>query len=370
MAMMYLDMKTRAYNFGAGPATLPEPVLLEAQRDLLNWQGLGVSVMEIGHRTAPFIALMEQLEADFRELLSIPHQYHVLFLGGAARTQFAMVPMNLLDHSYEAGYLISGLWSSLAFDEASKLKKAYCVASSKSEGYINVPDPLRWQIKDNTAYIYYVPNETINGVRFNETPKIDNIPLVADMTSCLLSEPLNVSDFGLIFAGAQKNISIAGLTIVIVRKDLLERSIEGPLATMMDYHTHITHRSLYATPPTFNCYIAAKMLAWIKSQGGVEALYHINCQKAQALYNYIDASDFYHCSVQKNSRSLVNVCFSIVKQELEPEFITRANCRGLYALQGHRTVGGLRASLYNAMPMAGVDALIAFMQEFCEENHQ
>lgn len=346
---------------------LPEPVLLEAQRELLNWQGSGMSVMEVGHRSAPFLALMEQLEADLRELIAIPDHYHVLFLGSPARTQFSMVPMNLLDSSHKAGYLTSGLWSTMALEEASKLRQAYCIASSEHGGFLDVPDPFDGTIEDDTAYVYYVPNETVNGVRFNNTPKIGDIPLVADMTSCLLSEPVNVSDFGLIFAGAQKNISIAGLTIVIIRNDLLTQSVEASLPTMMDYRTHVRHHSLYATPPTFNCYIASKMLTWIKQQGGVDALYDINCKKAAALYQYIDASDFYCSPVKKNARSMVNVCFSIEKKELELDFIARANLQGLFALQGHRTVGGLRASLYNAMPMQAVEALIAFMQAFCKE---
>ena len=363
------NMKTRAYNFGAGPATLPESILLQAQAELLNWHGLGVSVMEIGHRTPDYRALMEQLEADLRELISIPDHYHVLFLGGAARTQFAMVPMNLLSDAQQAGYLISGLWSSLALDEAQKLKKAYCVASSEQEnGFTTIPSPTDWDIRPDTAYVYYTPNETVNGIRFSKTPHTGGIPLVADMTSCLLSEPLNVNDFGLIFAGAQKNISIAGLTIVIIRTDLVEKAPEHPIATMLDYRTHIKNKSLYATPPTFNCYLAQKMFQWIKAQGGVDALYQINCKKAALLYQAIDSLPLYHCSVEKNARSIMNVCFSLTRPELEKKFVERASQQGLYALQGHRTVGGLRASLYNAMPMAGVESLIAFMRIFSEEH--
>jgi phosphoserine aminotransferase len=358
----------RVYNFGAGPAMLPEPILLEAQAELLNWNGLGMSVMEIGHRTAPFRELMEQLEADLRALISIPDNYHVLFLGGAARTQFAMIPMNLLNNNEQAGYLISGIWSSLALDEAQKLKKAYCVASSKKTGFTDVPHSNDWELKKNTTYLYYTPNETINGVRFKDVPSVADVPLVADMTSCLLSEPINVGDFGLIFAGAQKNISIAGLTIVIIRSDLLDKSIESPIPTMMDYKTHTTNKSLYATPPVFNCYIAQKMIQWIKEEGGIDAIYQVNCKKAAMLYEYIDASFFYQSTVQKNARSIVNVCFSLVRPELENEFLKRANQRGLHALQGHRTVGGLRASLYNAMPLAGVEALVTFMKAFSEEH--
>lgn len=348
---------------------LPESVLLEAQAELLDWQGLGVSVMEIGHRTPEFQALMASLEADFRALLSIPSDYHVLFLGGAARTQFSMVPMNLLHRGQCAGYLVSGAWSLLAYNEASRLSEAYCVASTESQGFVACPTFDERHLKANTAYLYYTPNETINGVRFGNTPWVPGIPLVADMTSSLLSEPLRVTDFGLIFAGTQKNIGIAGLTVVIIHSDLLTQATASALPIMMDYRTHVTHQSLYATPPTFSCYMASKMLQWIKKEGGVDALYETNCRKASRLYQYIDTSTFYHCAVVKEARSLVNVCFSLIKKELEPVFLALAKQRGLYALNGHRTVGGLRASLYNAMPMEGVEALVTFMHEFAE-GHQ
>ena len=313
--------------------------------------------------------LIVEDEADLRELISIPTHYHVLFLGGAARTQFSMVPMNLLVHGQKAGYLISGIWSSLAYEEACKLKQAYCVASTQQTDFKRVPDESLWKLQKNTTYVYYTPNETINGVRFSETPNVGDLPLIADMTSCLLSEPINVADFGLIFAGAQKNISIAGLTIVIIRADLLEKSTDSAIPTMMDYRIHVANKSLYATPPMFNCYVAQKMLTWVKAQGGIDALYQINCQKAAKLYQYIDASSFYQSTVDVKARSIVNVCFSMIRQDLENEFLIGANQRGLYALQGHRTVGGLRASLYNAMPMAGVDALITYMHDFSEEYH-
>lgn len=360
------SVKTRAYNFGAGPAMLPESVLLEAQAELLDWRGLGMSVLEIGHRTPEFMALMEEAQALLRELLAIPKDYHVLFLGGSARMQFAMVPMNLLSHQQEAGYLISGIWSAMAYDECRRLKHAYCVASTEAGGYKQSPGPLSWQLQDNTGYVYYTSNETINGVRFEEQPQFGDIPVVADMTSSLLSETLNIADYGLIFAGSQKNIAPAGLTIVIVRADLLKKPTEYPIPTMLDYRTHVANNSLYATPPTFNCYMALQMFKWIKAQGGVAALQQLNKQKAAKLYDYIDASPLYECLVDKKSRSIMNVCFTIVRSELEPIFVTRAAQVGLLALKGHKTVGGLRASLYNAMPMAGVDALLDFMQDFAE----
>lgn len=353
-------MKTRLYNFGAGPATLPESILLEAQAELLDWQGLGVSVLEIGHRTTAFKSLLAEAEMDLRDLLAIPDDYHVLFLGGAARAQFAMVPMNLIAPNQQAGYIISGTWSSMAYDECCKISRAYCLMNRQEN---NISSVL-----NNTAYVYYTPNETVDGIRIATPPCYANIPLVADMTSCLLSEPLNIDDFGLIFAGAQKNISAAGLTIVIVRADLLERMPVLQIPSMMDYRVHVAHQSLYATPPTFNCYLAAKMLKWIKTQGGVAQLYQQNCQKAEKLYAYIDSCSFYQTHVEKTSRSIMNVCFYLANTELEPVFLQQANQQGLYALQGHRTVGGLRASLYNAMPMAGVDALIAFMQAFSKAH--
>lgn len=361
-------MKARIYNFGAGPAMLPEPILKEAQGELLNWQDLGMSVLEVGHRTNEFIALLEQAEQSLRDLLTIPDHYHVLFLGGAARTQFAMIPMNFLRPQDQAGYIITGIWSQIAFQEAQKLKKAYCIVSDEQNGYKSIPDTKSWKIKDKTSYLYYTPNETVNGVRFPFVPKTGAIPLIADMTSCLLSEPVDVTQYGLIFAGAQKNIANAGLTVVIVRNDLLECLPEPVIPTMLNYRIQAEHHSLYATPPVFNCYLAARMFEWIKEQGGVDALFRQNCLKAAALYQYLDATEFYTTNVDRDARSIVNICFSLKDTALEPKFIEQAEQRGLCALKGHRYVGGLRASLYNAMPMAGVSALIDFMSDFAKEN--
>ena len=357
-------MNSRPYNFGAGPATLPESILIEAQAELLNWQGHGMSILEIGHRTSEFEALMHEATADLRHLLAIPDEYEVLFLGGAARTQFAMIPMNLMTDEQTAGYLVSGIWSALAFDEACKLKSAYCLSSAEEGAFRHAPDITDLSIRDQTAYIYYTPNETINGVRYPSLPKTGSIPLIADMTSCLLSEPINVSDYGLIFAGAQKNIAPAGLTVVIIRKSLMAAIKQSKIPTMLDYRTHSQNHSLYATPPTFNCYLAAKMFKWVKAQGGVESLHQINRKKAEKLYDYIDSSAVFRCPVEETSRSWMNVCFFMDKPEREEEFLAHAARAGLYGLKGHRLVGGLRASLYNAMPISGVDALIAFMQDF------
>lgn len=358
----------RGYDFSAGPAQLPERVLHEAQAELLNWEGQGCSMLELGHRTPAFEALLMQAQDDLRALLSIPDNYHVLFLGGAARMQFSMVPMNLIHPSQTAAYLLSGTWSQLAYEEAARLSSAYVLGSSGDGGYRAAPDFSSQAIQPNTAYVYYTPNETVHGVRFDRVPKGFEMPLVADMTSCLLSEPINIDDYGLIFAGAQKNIAAAGLTLVIVRADLLTHAPSTVLPYMLDYRTHVTHRSLYATPPTFQCYLAAKVFQWIKEQGGVSALSERNEEKAAALYDFIDASSFYRCDVEKRSRSRMNVCFSLTNAAYEDAFLRDATQAGLYNLKGHRLVGGLRASLYNAMPMEGVLALIAFMKTFAKEN--
>lgn len=358
----------RPYNFGAGPSMLPEEILLEAQAELLNWKGLGMSVMEIGHRSAVFSELMDQTEAELRSLLTIPDDYHVLFLAGAARQQFAMIPMNFLNQDEEAAYLVTGIWSSMAYDEAARLKRAYCVASGEQDNFTDIPDRDQWVLKDKSAYLYYVPNETVNGVRFPSVPKQPGMPLVADMTSCILSEPINIRDYSLIFAGAQKNIANAGLTLVIVHDDFLQTIDNKVLPTMLDYRTHSTTRSSYATPPTFNYYLASLMFKWIKKQGGVEALYQKNCQKAAMLYDFIDSSDFYECKVVRSNRSLVNACFRLSDPALEASFLNKARAAGLLALEGHRSVGGLRASMYNAMPVEGVIALVSFMQDFARDH--
>ncbi|WP_028387613.1 3-phosphoserine/phosphohydroxythreonine transaminase [Legionella fairfieldensis] len=361
-------MMNRGYNFGAGPSMLPESILRETQEELLNWQDMGMSVMEIGHRTPAFTQLMEQAESDLREILNIPDNYHILFLSGAARMQFAMIPLNFLDAKEQAGYLVTGLWSYLAYEEAYKLKNAYCVANGEKTGFTHIPPKREWQIKDNTRYFYFTPNETVNGVHFTKIPGVSNVPLIADMTSCLLSEPLNVSDYGLIFAGAQKNIANAGLTLVIVSDALLNTITNENIPTMLDYRTYSSTRSTYATLPTFNCYLAAKMFRWVKEQGGVDALYKINCKKAEKIYACIDSSDFYHCRVAKEARSLVNICFSLDDPMLEEVFLEEAKARGLLALKGHRTVGGLRASMYNAMPLEGVEHLVEFMNDFARKH--
>jgi len=361
---------SRPFNFSAGPAMLPESILVEAGGELLNWNGLERSVMEVGHRTQAFQDLLTDAKDTLRELLAIPPDYQILFLGGAARTQFAMIPMNLLSEGEKAAYLVSGVWSSLAFDEASRLApdQAYCIASNANSALPMIPEYSTATLAPNTAYFYYTPNETINGIRFPKVPSHGRAPLIADMTSCLLTEPIHVADYDLLFAGAQKNIGPAGLTIVILRNQLLDKIPQSIIPTMLDYRVHAKHHSLYATPPTFNCYMAAKMFHWIKGQGGVESLYQQNVKKAAALYDFIDESPFYDAVVTGEARSIVNVCFKLNRPELETEFFKAAEKRSLFGLKGHKLVGGIRASLYNAMPMAGVEALIGFLHDFSEDN--
>ena len=363
-------MTTKIYNFGAGPAMLPEPILKEAQEEFLDWNHMGMSILEIGHRTPEFMSLLNHAEQTLRYLLSIPENYQVLFLGGAARAQFAMIPMNLLLPGERAGYLDTGVWSHMALLEACRLKEAYCVASDERNGYKSIPDVNSWSIEEDTSYLYYTPNETVNGVRFPFVPKLKGKAsvLIADMTSCLLSEPININDYGLIFAGAQKNIANAGLTIVIIKNELLSKRPNPPVPTMFDYKLQAENHSLYATPPVFNCYLAAKMFDWVKAQGGVDAMFKQNCEKAAKLYQYLDAHEFYTTQVNREARSITNVCFSLKNTALEGIFLQQAQESGLYALKGHRLVGGVRASLYNAMPIAGIDALIDFMSEFARKN--
>lgn len=344
-------MTQRGYYFGAGPATLPEAIIKSAQSELLNWHDTGLSILELGHRTELFQALLANAKTLLRRLLNIPSNYQVLFLGGPARSQFAMVPMNLLSaEQNKALYAVSGLWSKLAFEEAKRMGVAADLLNTSN-------------ISTDTAYVYYTPNETIDGV-YTACPPIEDIPIVADMTSCILSEVIDVSQFGLIFAGAQKNIGPAGLTTVIVRDDLLAIPPREALPCIFDYRVHAKNDSLYATPPVFQCEMAHRMFEWLESQGGVEAFEKESAEKSQMLYDYIDASPHYECLVEASMRSKINVCFSLTDESKLTQFLEEAVLAGLTGLKGHRVKGGLRASLYNAMPKAGVSALIAFMDDF------
>jgi len=355
---------TRGINFGAGPAALPEEVLREAQEALWEWNGQKMSVAEVGHRTDVFKALMYETEQDIADLLKVPENYRVLLLGGSARVQFAMIPMNLLGSRQSADYLLTGNWSEVAFREAHKYTEPRIAASSQAQKYMSIPDPETWEINEKAAYFYYTSNETLLGVQFHDTPKLSKpIPLVSDMTSDILSRPIDISQFGLIFAGSQKNIAPAGLTLVIVREDLIDNAMMAT-PTVFHYKTQAEQHSLYNTPPTLLIFMASRMLKWLRKQGGVEAMAEKNQAKAELLYDFIDKSSFYHNTVAVHCRSQMNVSFSIANPDLNPLFLEKAREAGLLALKGHALAGGFRASLYNAITLDNVKALIAFMAEF------
>ncbi|MDQ2695328.1 MAG: 3-phosphoserine/phosphohydroxythreonine transaminase [Pseudomonadota bacterium] len=353
---------SRPYNFSAGPAVLPEAVLEQVQAQLLDWQGSGLSVMEMSHRSQEFIAIASQAEADLRQLLAVPDHYKVLFLQGGATSQFAMVPLNLLRGGERADYVNTGIWSTKAIAEARRYCRVNVAASAEEQGFTTVPPRETWRCDPQAAYLHCTPNETINGVEFPFIPQSD-APLVADMSSTLLSRPLDVTRFGLIYAGAQKNIGPAGLTLVIVREDLLGQALPFTPA-MLDYRTHAAAGSMYNTPPTFAWYVAGLVFQWLKAQGGLAAMGERNRRKAQALYAAIDGSGFYKNPIDPACRSWMNVPFTLPDESLEKPFLAEAKAAGLVTLAGHRSVGGLRASLYNAMPEAGVQALIGFMADF------
>jgi phosphoserine aminotransferase len=358
----------RVFNFAAGPATLPAPVLEQVRDELLDWQGSGASVMELSHRGKPFMEVARESEALLRNLLSVPDSYRVLFLQGGARAQFAAVPLNLAQPGASADYLNTGFWSQLAIAEGKRfLAHLHLAADEAASGYTTVPDPQALHLTGGAAYLHYTANETIGGVEFPYVPDSGAVPLVADMSSTLLSRPLPVEKFGLIYAGAQKNLGPAGLTVVIVRADLLGHARAGTPA-VWDYQQVAAEGSMLNTPPTFAWYVAALVLRWIRDQGGLAAMAQRNRAKAQLLYATIDASGFYRNAVPAGSRSWMNVIFRLPSPALEVQFAAAARAAGLTNLEGHRAVGGLRASLYNAMPLEGVAALVAFMQEF-ERTH-
>lgn len=356
----------RIYNFGAGPATMPLEVLQQMQTELLDWRGTGMSIMEIGHRTEEFETLAAETERDLRAILAIPTNYHVLFITGPARAQFAMVPMNLLGEIGQADYLTTGVWSDMAAKEAARFGKINQVVETAQLNCTSIPMPDLWQLNENAAYMHYTANETIKGLEFHAIPVIkEEVPLVCDMTSSLLSRPVDVSRFGLIYAGTQKNIAMAGITIVIVREDLLTRKPIMPIPSAYDYRVLQKSRSLYYTPATFVCYMMGLTLQWLHKQGGLAAMALINQRKAEKLYYYIDHSDFYYNDVTPADRSWMNVSFALANNKVESLFLQQAQMAGLVGLKGHSLAGGgMRASLYNAMPEQGVDALINFMQDF------
>jgi len=352
---------SRAFNFSAGPATLPQPVLEQAQAELPDWHGCGMSVMEMSHRSKEFKSIAEQAEADLRELLNIPNSYKILFLQGGASSQFAMVPLNLLGGGNEADYFNTGIWSKKAIAEAKKYCQVNLPVDSAPNNFTSVSDT--WTLNPNAAYVHYTPNETINGVEFHTIPDVGDKPLVADMSSTILSRPLDVSKYGVIYAGAQKNIGPAGLTIVIIREDLADMPLSHT-PSMLTYKTHIDSGSMYNTPPTYAWYVAGLVFKWLKELGGLVEMGKRNQRKAEMLYAAIDNSDFYNNPVDLAYRSWMNVPFTLINADLNQSFLAGAKEAGLVTLAGHRTVGGMRASIYNAMPEEGVQALVDFMSDF------
>jgi phosphoserine aminotransferase len=358
---------TRVFNFSAGPAALPEEVLRQAADEMLDWHGSGQSVMEMSHRGKEFMSIAAQAEADLRELMAIPANYKVLFLQGGATLQFEMIPINLLRGKPSADFVNTGEWAKKAIKEAKPFCRVNVIASSEDRHFTYAPPQAAWKIDPQAAYVHYTANETIGGVEFHWTPDTGEVPLVCDMSSNILSKPVDVSKYGLIYAGAQKNIGPAGLTIVIVRDDLIGHAVPTP-PTMLDYKIHADADSMYNTPPTYGVYIAGLVFEWLKRLGGLAAMEKKNVQKSDLLYDYLDRSAFFHNPVDKGDRSRMNVPFTLKNAELDEEFLKGAKARGMTQLKGHRSVGGMRASIYNAMPLAGVEALVAYMKEF-EAKH-
>jgi len=354
---------SRLYNFSAGPAMLPETVLKQAQAELPDWHGAGASIMEMSHRGKEFISVAAEAEQDVRDLLGVPANYKVLFLQGGASTQFATIPMNILRGKTKADYILTGAWGKKALSEAKKYCAVNVAASSESDNFTNIPAFNGWALSQDAAYVHYTPNETIGGVEFHWVPETGEVPLVADFSSTILSRPIDVSRFGIIYAGAQKNIGPAGLTLVIVRDDLIG-SVLPITPSVYDYAKQAEADSMLNTPPTYAVYIAGLVFKWLKEQGGLSAMGEINRRKADKLYAAIDRSDFYRNPVEKSSRSWMNVPFVLANPDLDKDFLAGATGAGLTTLEGHRSVGGMRASIYNAMPEAGVDALIDFMADF------
>ena len=358
---------SRVYNFSPGPSMLPMPVLERVRDELFDWEGTGCSVMEVSHRGKPFVDLACKAEAQLRALVGIPDDYRVLFLAGGAQTQFAAVPMNLAGNGELVSYVNTGSWSTKAIEEARKHCPVHVVASSEAEGFSCIPLREAWDVRDDAAYLHYTPNETIGGVEFHWVPDVGEVPLVADLSSTILSRPIDVSRHGLIYAGAQKNAGIAGVTIVIVHDSLLGRA-DARTPTTLHYGAQVKQDSMANTPATFAWYVMALVLEWISEQGGVAAMAKRNAAQAQRLYSYIDASTFYTNPVRGSDRSLMNVTFVLPTSELDQPFLAAAQDAGLSGLKGHRSVGGMRASIYNAMPDEGIDRLLEIMEAFENAN--
>ena len=358
---------SRVYNFSAGPAVLPEEVLREAAEEMLDYNGTGMSVMEMSHRSKAFQEIIDTAEADLRDLMGIPEDYALLFMQGGASQQFSMIPMNLMKNK-SADYIVTGQWAKKASEEAKKYGKVNIVASSADKTFSYIPDVSDLPISEDADYVYICENNTIYGTKYHELPNTKGKLLVADVSSCFLSEPVDVTKYGVIYGGVQKNIGPAGTVIVIIRKDLITDDVLPLTPTMLKYKTHADAGSLYNTPPAYGIYICGKVFRWLKKQGGLEAMKAHNEKKAKLLYDYLDESKMFRGTVEPKDRSLMNVPFVTGDDELDAKFVKEAKAAGFENLKGHRSVGGMRASIYNAMPIQGVEALVAFMKKFEEEN--
>ena len=358
---------SRVYNFSAGPAVLPEEVLKEAADEMLDYKGCGMSVMEMSHRSKVYDQIIKEAEADIRDLMNIPDNYKVLFLQGGASQQFAAIPMNLMKNK-KAGYIITGQWAKKAFQEAKMYGEAVELASSADKTFSYIPDCSDLPITDDMDYVYICENNTIYGTKYKTLPNTKGVDLVADVSSCFLSEPVDVTKYGVIYGGVQKNVGPAGVVIVIIREDLIRDDVLPGTPTMLKYKTQADNDSLYNTPPCYGIYICGKVFKWIKKMGGLQAMKEHNEKKAKILYDFLDESKLFKGTVRKEDRSLMNVPFVTGNEELDAKFVAEAKAAGFENLKGHRTVGGMRASIYNAMPIEGVEKLVAFMKKFEEEN--
>ena len=358
---------SRVYNFSAGPAVLPEEVLAEAAAEMMDYKGTGMSVMEMSHRSKAYQAIIDEAEADLRDLMNIPDNYKVLFMQGGASQQFAMIPMNLMKNGV-ADYIITGQWAKKAYQEAQMYGKANAVASSADKTFSYIPDCSDLPISEDADYVYICENNTIYGTKFWQLPNTKGKILVSDVSSCFLSEPVDVTKYGMIYGGVQKNIGPAGVVIAIIREDLISEDVLPGTPTMLRYKTHADNGSMYNTPPAYGIYICGKVFKWLKKMGGLEAIKAHNEKKAAILYNFLDTSKMFKGTVEKKDRSLMNVPFVTGDKDLDAKFVKEAEAAGFTNLKGHRTVGGMRASIYNAMPIEGVEKLVAFMADFEEKN--
>ena len=358
---------SRVYNFSAGPAVLPEEVLTEAAAEMMDYRGTGMSVMEMSHRSKAYQAIIDEAEADLRDLMNIPDNYKVLFLQGGASQQFAMIPMNLMKNGV-ADYIITGQWAKKAWQEAQMYGKANAVASSADKTFSYIPDCSDLPISEDADYVYICENNTIYGTKFWQLPNTKGKLLISDVSSCFLSEPVDVSKYGMIYGGVQKNIGPAGVVIAIIREDLVSEDVRPGTPTMLRYKTHVDNGSMYNTPPAYGIYICGKVFKWLKKRGGLEAMKAYNEKKAAILYDFLDSSKLFKGTVEKKDRSLMNVPFVTGDKDLDAKFVKEAEAAGFVNLKGHRSVGGMRASIYNAMPIEGVEKLVAFMEAFEKEN--